>query len=60
MINKRALKKACYFGLTFANASVGSAYLFGQLCIDFNITVGFIYFIISMGCIILAYCDYEN
>ena len=57
MINKRALKKACYLGLTFANASVGSTYLFAQLTIDFNMVLGLLYFIISVICIYLSYLN---
>ena len=58
MINKRALIKACYMGLTFANATIGSIYMIGQLTMDFNIIIGFIYFVISVICIYLAFYNY--
>lgn len=58
MINKRALKKACYMDILFSNSCVGAVYLSMLLCIDFNIIVGFIYFIISIICIYLAF--YNN
>lgn len=57
MIDERALKKACYMGILFSNSCVGSVYLFGQLSIDFNIIVGFIYLAISIICIYLAYLN---
>ena len=58
MINKTALKKACYMAILFSNSCVGAVYLSMELSIDFNIIVGFIYFIISIICIYLAY--YNN
>lgn len=58
MINKTALKKACYLGVATANSCIGAVYLFGQLSIDFNTIVGGIYFIFSLLCIYLMI--YEN
>ena len=58
MINKRALIKACYMGLVFANATIGSVYMIGQLTMDFNITIGFGYFTLSVICIYLAFYNY--
>lgn len=53
MINKKALSKACYFGLTSANACVGAVYLLCQMTVDFNIIVGVLYFLISIISIFL-------